>query len=210
MEDHPGSSTRLLRFGYLFYPMDEPDWMTVLRIFWEENLSFEYTNDPEEMESFIPDDPDLEGINTFSHIQDLHRSGHLEVKDVDLSHDSTAPIDSLTVIQISEKGIQAVHEWEKVRTRGQWERELMETQEEYEQNRLERQQEFEKEQVTRTNEVNAAIGFLTIGLLIVTLSDALLSVRQDLFPPLAILGVTVLVVLGLIYKIGKSGLLSPE
>jgi len=36
--------------------MDEPDWVTVLRIFWEENLSFEYTDDPEHMESFIPDD----------------------------------------------------------------------------------------------------------------------------------------------------------
>ena len=190
--------------------MDEPDWRTVLRMFWEENLSFEYTNDPEHMESFIPDDPDLEGINTFSHIQDLQRSGYLEVKDVDLSHDSTASIDSLTVIQISEKGIQAVHEWETSRTRGQWERELMETQEEYEQNRLERQQEFEREQVTRANEVNAAIGFLTIGLLIVTLSDVALSVRQDVVPPLAILGVTILVVLGLVYKIGKSGLLSPE
>jgi hypothetical protein len=152
----------------------------------------------------------LEGINTFSHIQDLPRSGYLAVHDVDLSPDSTVPIDSLTVIQISEKGIQAVHEWETARARGQWERELMETQEEYEQNRLERQQEFEKEQVTRANEVNAAIGFLTIGLLIVTLSNAVLSVRQDLVPPLAILGVTILVVLGLIYKIGKSGLLTPE
>jgi hypothetical protein len=190
--------------------MDEPDWMTVLRIFWEENLNFEYTGNPENMDNFIPDHPDLEGINTISHAKDLLKSGHLEVEDVDLSHNPSAPIDNLTVIRISEKGIKAIREWETAKAQAQWERRLLETQEEYEEDRLERQQKFEKEQVTRANEVNAAIGFLTIGLLIVTLSDVLLSVRQNILPPSIILVSTVLIVIGLIYKIGKSGLLSPE
>lgn len=184
--------------------------MTVLRIFWEENLNFEYTGDPEHMHSFIPDHPDLEEIDTISHAKDLLKSGHLEVEDVDMSHDPSVPIDYLTVIRISEKGIKAIRDWETANAQAQWEEELLETQEEYEEDRLERKQKFKKEQVTRTNEVNAAIGFLTIGLLIVTLSDVLLSVRQDIIPRSVILVVTVSTVLALIYKIGRSGLLSPE
>jgi len=196
--------------------MNEPDWMTVLRIFWEENLSFEYTPNPESMSGFIPDDPDLEDINTYSHINDLLKSGHLEVKDVDLSHDPSVGIDSLNVVRISEKGLKAVREWETVKSKAQWERQLVETQEQYEENRLQKQQEFERKQVTRSNEVNAALGYLTIGLLIVTLSDVVLSIRQDLvlsWAALAEWGIiitTLIIVAILIIKIRKSGLLSPE
>lgn len=190
--------------------MDEPDWMTVLRIFWEENLSFEYTGDPEDMDSFLPSHPDLEDINTISQAEGLLKSGHLEVENVNTSHDPSAPFDSLRVIRISEKGIQALRDWETVKIQARWERQLLDTQEEYEENRLERQQEFEKEQVTRTNKVNAAIGYLTIGLLLVTLSDVVLSVNQNTIPTSAILGITTLVVLGVIYRIQNSGLLDPE
>lgn len=189
--------------------MDEPEWITVLRIFWEENLSFEYSPEPEDWYSFIPDHPDLEGINVFDHAQDLLRSGHLEIEDVDLNHDSSVPINSLTVIQISGKGIQTIRDWETMKTQARWEQQLLKTQEEYEENRLERQQEFEKEQVTRSNEVNAAIGYLTIGLLVVTLSDVVIAMDQSWVPTWTILGISLLIVLGLIYKIRDSGLLNP-
>lgn len=190
--------------------MDEPEWMTVLRIFWEENLGFEYSPRPEEWEGFIPDRDELEGVNTPDHAKGLLKSGHLEVEEVDASHDPSVPFDSLPVLRISEKGIKTVREWETLKIQAQWEQQLQETQEQYEENRLKRQQQFEKEQVTRSNEVNAAVGYLTIGLLIVTLSDVVLSVDQSLFPIWFILGITLTVVLGLIYKIRKSGLLNPE
>ncbi|OLZ42009.1 hypothetical protein A6E15_13925 [Natrinema saccharevitans] len=190
--------------------MDEPEWMTVLRIFWEENLGFEYSPHSEEWERFIPDRDELEDINTSDHAQGLLKSGHLEVEDVDASHDPSVSFDSLPVVRISEKGIQTIREWETMKKQAQWEQQLLETQEQYEESRLRRQQQFEKEQVTRSNEVNAAVGYLTIGLLIVTLSDVVLSVDQSLVPIWVIIGITLSVVLGLIYRIRKSGLLNPE
>lgn len=190
--------------------MEEPDWMTVLRIFWENNLSFEYTRNPEEIAHFLPDDPDLEGIDVVSQAQNLIKSGHLEVEDLDLEHDPTVPFDSMTVLRMSEKGLATVRNWEVRMKQAQWERQLLDTQEEYEKNRLERQQEFKQEQVAKTNEVNAAVGYLTVGLLIVTLSDVILSVPQDVVSSTTILGATTLVVVGLIYKIQTSGLLKQQ
>lgn len=190
--------------------MDEPEWMSVLQVFWEENLSFEFSPNPKHWHGFIPDKSELEEIDVISHTQGLIKSGHLEVEKVDASHNNTAPFDSLTVIRISEKGLKAVREWEMMNVKAQWERQLLDAQEEYEQYRLERQQDFEKEQVTRTNEVDAAIGYLTIGLLIVTPSDVVLSMRQNLIPSWIIIGLVLIGVLGLIYKIQGSGLLQPE
>ncbi|WP_396612717.1 hypothetical protein ACH9L7_05435 [Haloferax sp. S1W] len=164
--------------------LDEPDWLTVLRIFWEENIGFEYSPDLE-WEEHVPEHPDLEGIDAAEHAQNLLRSGHLGVEELDLRYNSSAPIDYLDIVRVSDKGLQAIRDRET----------------------LEIQAKFEREQSIKSNKVNSAIGYLTIGLLIVTLSDMVLATNLTWIPTQAILFVTLLLVLGLIYKISKSGLL---
>jgi len=155
--------------------MDEAEWMTVLRVFWEDNLAFEYEGDPEDWITYFPERDDLENIDPTVHLEDLRQAGYLEVREIDLSDDDTVAIDGFRRIQISERGIKTVLEWEKTKSQQRWERDLLDKQEQYERDRLRRQQKFEKNQVTSENNVNAAIGYLTAGLLIITFIDAFLS-----------------------------------
>ncbi|WP_396613978.1 hypothetical protein ACH9L7_19780 (plasmid) [Haloferax sp. S1W] len=172
--------------------MQDPDWAKVLEVFYERNPSFEYTESPSEIHSFLGHDGRLEGIDLTSEIQMLKKIGALEVKEttVDLAGDGERD-ETMHYITLTSRGFDVAHE-----------RSLRKE-----------QREFEEEQTNRQNELNSAVGLLTMGLLVV--AGAQLLVQSigvaSLSTSVALaVGVAGLLVVGsLAFKIYNSGLLEP-
>lgn len=172
--------------------MQDPDWAKVLEVFYENNLSFEYTEDPSEIHSFLDYDNRLEGIDLVDEIRLLQKIGALEVNTttVDLTGDGNRD-DSLKYISLTSRGFDVAHE-----------RSLRNE-----------QQEFEKEQTNRQNELSSAVGILTMGLLVVAGAQLLvqsISVASLSTSIALAIGVAGLLVVGsLIFRVYNSGLLEP-
>jgi hypothetical protein len=89
-----------------------------------------------------------------------------------------------------------------------------EAQRKYNEEMVEHQREFEERQTTRQNEVNAAIGYLTLGLLVVTCLDLVvssfdaLSQFTEYIPHITAVGITATIGIG--YFIYSLGLLDPD
>lgn len=138
------------------FEMGRFEWFLVLQAFYEESLGFEYTGDPEYIHSFKPDRPELEEIDFASTVVDLKKAGLLEATEERYYNESIGNTDTLPVISLSEKGYEVIFEHHS-----------REAQREYNEEMRKHQREFEERQTTRQNEVNAAIGYLTLGLLVV-------------------------------------------
>jgi hypothetical protein len=185
------------------FEMDRFEWFLVLQAFYEENLGFEYTGGPEYVHSFKPDRPELEGIDFASTVADLNKAGLLEVTEESYYNESIEDTDTLSVISLSEKGYEVIFEHHS-----------REAQRKYNEEIMEHQREFDERQTTRQNEVNAAIGYLTLGLLVVTCLDLVvssfdaLSQFTEYIPHITVVGITATIGIG--YFIYSLGLLDPE
>ncbi|MFC7070623.1 hypothetical protein ACFQL9_13295 [Halobaculum lipolyticum] len=143
--------------------IQERDWFTVLNAFHEENLSFEYTGRPGEVQDYKPHRDDLQNIDFPVTVQELKKAGLLEVADVHVS-DPSVPFDSLTVIRLSEKGYDVL-----------FEQQTREAQRYHNEQQAERQRQFERRLTSKQEETNSAIAYLTVGLLLVAALDLVQS-----------------------------------
>lgn len=172
--------------------MQDPDWAKVLEVFYENNPSFEYTEDPSEIHSFLDYDSRLEGIDLVGEIRLLKKIGALEVNTTtaDLTGDGKRN-ESIKYISLTPRGFDVAHE-----------RSLRNE-----------QQEFEEEQTNRQNELSSAVGILTMGLLVVAgaqllvQSIAVASLSTSIALAIGVVGLLVVGVLA--FRIYNSGLLEP-
>jgi len=58
--------------------MQDPDWAKVLEVFYENNPSFEYTEDPSEIHAFLDYDKRLEEVDLVGEIRLLKKIGALK------------------------------------------------------------------------------------------------------------------------------------
>lgn len=172
--------------------MQDPDWAKVLEVFYENNPSFEYSEEPSEIHSFLGHDKRLKGIDLVGEIRLLKKIGALEVNKttVDLTGDGERD-DTMNYITLTSRGFDVAHE-----------RSLRKE-----------QQEFEEEQTNRQNELSSAVGILTMGLLVVAGAQLLVQsiAVASLSTSIALaIGVAGLLVVGLLaFKVYNSGLLEP-
>jgi hypothetical protein len=172
--------------------MQDPDWATVLEVFYENNPSFEYTEDPSEIHSYLDYDTRLEGIDLVAEIRLLKKIDALEIKTatVDLTGDGKGN-DPIDYISMTPRGFDVAHE-----------RSLRNE-----------QQEFEEEQTNRQNELSSAVGILTMGLLVVAGAQLLvqsIAVASLSTSIVLAIGVAGLLVVGfLAFRVYNSGLLEP-
>lgn len=103
---------------------------------------------------------------------------------------------------LTPRGFQVAHDREK-----------MKTQQENENKRLKRQEKRQDHRAKNQNEINSAIGYLTVGLVFVTFSHTLVYSLFQVDAPIFSIGISIfvasIVFLYLIYKLSITGLLDP-
>lgn len=162
----------------------EPNWTAVLRTLYNHEITIDVQMTDRAVAVKVAKLTGLDPESVSAAITDLTEIGLVETEHKELGERG------YNKIRLTERGFQIAHE-----------REMNTQQEEREDDRIERQ-----------NEINRAIGFLTVGLLVTTLFDTVVAAELQsnlqLLTPQTIVLVDLVLVLAIIGAISRSGVLT--
>lgn len=152
--------------------LEEPAWIKVLETIYDEDIYWEDDADIDSdhpVVSALDDDPE-EVQNHLAFLSQVELIGHVKAgmtADVPRpGKESMMPVSDVDRRQglymgLTPRGFSVVHQ-----------RRMQERQDSREDNRLERQENLENKRAKRQHEINRAIAFLTLGLMVVTVIDS--------------------------------------
>lgn len=175
---------------------NEPDWTLILeRLYHGEQKQIQKQKDPHD-DTIITTDEIYEGYDlNYTEIDNI-----LEYLDTAGLIQETDKYSDEYVL--TPRGFQVIHD-----------RVMMEKKEEYEDKRMEEREKQEDRRIQSQNEVNSAVGYLTLGLLFVTFAHtvviAMIEKGAGVFVLSILLVVESIIIVGISLLLSRTGLLDP-